>query len=146
MSQQYNGWTNYETWLIYTWLSNDSATDAAARLMVAANGQNIHSDDALKEYVEQLADELMTGPSSFVNDFVSHGIGQVDWRAITTAYKPTIPDGTRCECCEAPATKQRPNQNGAPIYYCHPHYIDTHPRNEARGLGYCDPSDIKSYY
>ena len=71
----YNGWTNYETWLVNLWLTNDQDTDQEAR-EVAAFGA-----DALSDWVEELVLESVP-PSSLASDLLSAALGWVEWYEI----------------------------------------------------------------
>ena len=62
---KYNGWTNYETWLVNLWLGDDAPWD-------------ITSASQYKEFVEEfLLDQI--GPLGFVSDIVKAFLSEVDW-------------------------------------------------------------------
>ena len=50
--QEYNGWTNYETWAVGVELANDEGLYRVTRFIV---GQSIHPGAALRQYVEGIA-------------------------------------------------------------------------------------------
>lgn len=96
----YNGWKNYETWLVGLWLGNDEAdykywqgaaaeckraaadglgnpyadsTEQAARLLLA---------DRLKDELENAKDDLLEAnklEASLWADLLGAALGQVDW-------------------------------------------------------------------
>tara|TARA_Y100000310_G_scaffold63081_1_gene58358 strand:- start:1410 stop:1700 length:291 start_codon:yes stop_codon:yes gene_type:complete len=80
MSNKYNGWTNYETWNVNLWLSNDEGTYNYI-LDLAKD----HADDApmlanaLEAFVDELEPELE--PSMF-SDILSAAMREVNWREI----------------------------------------------------------------
>ena len=79
---RYNGWTNYETWLVNLWLTNEEATQAALYEMAAE-----HKDepeyvlaDAIQAYTDELIgrDDLQ----GMLSDLVGAALSNVDWREI----------------------------------------------------------------
>jgi hypothetical protein len=95
--QTYNGWTNYETWNVALWLSNDEGTynytrERADEIKASAsehhNVPSIWTEDEaarfeladwLKEYVEESAPDL--GASMFA-DLLNAALSDVDWAEI----------------------------------------------------------------
>lgn len=51
VDQPYNGWSNYKTWAVDLWVTNDHEGYDAARAAVASGGP-----DALRAYVQALPD------------------------------------------------------------------------------------------
>ena len=81
----YNGWRNYETWLVNLWLSSDTPevyeeATHEARYIVAMG----HHPDTFREYVEAytLGEEP---PASLGTDLIGGALSVVDWRAIVDA-------------------------------------------------------------
>lgn len=78
MSEQteYNGWSNYETWLVSLWLDNDRLTYNALEAIKAEN-LSVHSK---AEELEELVRELYEfEPVGIVADFVNAAFGRVNW-------------------------------------------------------------------
>ncbi len=73
---QYNGWPSYETWLVFTWLTNDPVTyeDCVSLARAAADAHD--AADALKGYIEELAP--LVEEASLSADLVTAALGRVD--------------------------------------------------------------------
>jgi len=78
----YNGWSNYETWLVALWLNNDEASYNALEALKKKAG----SDYSKAEQLEELTRELYEfEPTGLVADLVNASFGWVDWMEIVTA-------------------------------------------------------------
>lgn len=81
MSQEYNGWTNYETWLVNLWLTNEEWSAEELR-SIANNGQRRdYRKEELKSYVEDemLALHKLNGLAS---DLIGSALSMVNWYEI----------------------------------------------------------------
>src|SRR4030095_4150752 len=96
----YNGWTNYPTWAVNLWLSNDEGLYNTTREMVAATVESEHEaeteetwtrqsprhavGEVLKDWVcDELAPDL---GATFAADLLGYALGQVDWDEIANAW------------------------------------------------------------
>lgn len=88
--ETYNGWTNYPTWAVNLWLSNDQGLYREVERMaegrregfVGTAGMTPRLDlaDALKSFVcDDLAPDL---GASFAADLLGYALDQVDWLEI----------------------------------------------------------------
>ena len=97
MSDEYQGWTNYETWCVQLWLNNEEApyrhwTEQA---------QEVWADTELDEYLtrseaarRQLAERLQGAieegdpldGASVYHDLLTSAIGDVNWSEIANAW------------------------------------------------------------
>ena len=78
----YNGWSNYETWLVALWLNNDEASYNALEALRA----EAESDYSKAEQLEELTRELYEyEPTGLVADLVNAALAEVDWVEIVTA-------------------------------------------------------------
>ena len=86
---EYNGWANYPTWNIHLWLTNEEGLYYQALEIVNQEyTYNVHRDDALKAYVEDLIYEHdLYPPSGMTADLLGWALAQVDWREITDALR-----------------------------------------------------------
>lgn len=80
----YNGWSNYETWLTYTWLSNVESTYHTCRSLAKSKESDYVAGDLLKEAVPELLNFPVTGLAA---DCVTACITRVDWKAIAEHFR-----------------------------------------------------------
>jgi hypothetical protein len=79
----YNGWTNWETWNVNLWLTNDEGSyawlmDAAKRAIATDPDDDDDQERILAAYLQ-----VMVPDSGFVGDSVSWH--RVNWREIAAA-------------------------------------------------------------
>ena len=80
----YYGWPSYETWLTYTWLSNDSVVDETCSLLAKSASTLTDAADALEDFVEEhltLLEEAGLAP-----DLLRAALRHVDWRRLAERY------------------------------------------------------------
>lgn len=81
-SESYNGWCNYETWVVNMWLNSNQILYSA--LAAIKNGDESLDDRA--EQLEQLVRELYEfEPVGIVADFVNRAFARVCWVDIVSA-------------------------------------------------------------
>lgn len=97
----YNGWPNYETWLVALHLDNEQVSyhDCQRMAIEAADeAQHYTSKDeasrhmlaiALQTYVEGLQPEYLKGVYA---DLITHALGSVDWRSLAEHYLEKLSD------------------------------------------------------
>jgi len=78
---EYNGWSNYETWLVSLWLNNDRLTYNALEAIKAENLSVHNKAEELEELVRELYE---FEPVGIVADFVNAAFGRVNWLEIVT--------------------------------------------------------------
>ncbi len=78
MSQGYNGWYNYETWLVSMWFG-DVFTDFDSRDVSA---------ESFRDYVEEMLEsDGMLPETGFAADIMNAALRSVDWREIAEHYE-----------------------------------------------------------
>ena len=85
----YQGWTNYPTWAVHLWLSNDEGLYDDARRIVNAEWSDYDAGIALKEYIEELSEVIAPNifGASFVADIYGWALALVDWHEIAEAFR-----------------------------------------------------------
>lgn len=99
METKYNGWTNYETWLVNLWIDNsgdqDYWNDSSRDLFEYSKGdstftkeENAIADlaDLMREYYDELAGQWMPDQSSMFADMINASMREVNWREIAEHY------------------------------------------------------------
>ena len=90
--QEYNGWTNYETWNVALWLDNDQGSygywrERAEEAIDDAEGDK---DEATSVLASQLSDEVEGNApdlgSSCYADMLNAALGEVNWYEIAGHY------------------------------------------------------------
>ena len=93
MADTYNGWTNYETWVVKVWIDNDEFSQErwteSAREFVRDALENDDAETARETAVSNLADALEGEHDEFApevsgvfSDLLTHALGRVEWREI----------------------------------------------------------------
>ncbi|HLZ15348.1 MAG TPA: hypothetical protein VKQ34_05180 [Candidatus Saccharimonadales bacterium] len=80
-SKGYNGWSNYETWVVALWLNNDPASYNALEAIKAEDESEYHKAESLEELVRELYE---FEPVGIVADLVNSAFAQVNWAEIVT--------------------------------------------------------------
>ena len=99
---EYNGWTNYETWNVYLWLSNEEGSYTWARELVREAHQQPREEwvpdcisdhdrgrhraaEALKDAVTELEEGRVT-TASMASDLLGAAFSEVDWAEVADAF------------------------------------------------------------
>lgn len=93
-SEKYNGWTNYETWLVNLWADNDQESYQFWREQSQAAYDNAEKDDTFtreERAALDLADELKewyTPPevTGIWADMINAALSEVNWYEIAEHY------------------------------------------------------------
>lgn len=99
-TQKYNGWTNYATWCVNLWLSNDESTyfylvQQATEIKNNPDYFKIGDQKILKNPVVRLADIIkhmiddsnpILDQADLYNDVLRHALAFVDYQEIAKSY------------------------------------------------------------
>jgi len=77
----YNGWSNYETWLVALWFDNDQASYAALEALKAEDESDYRKAEQLEELVRELYE---FEPVGIVADLVNSAFARVNWVEIVS--------------------------------------------------------------
>ena len=79
MCKEYNGWSNYETWCMYMWMSSEKN---GIQELASKIGDPFLVSQALKEGMED-AVPSMTG---VWRDLLQHSVSQINWMELAKAF------------------------------------------------------------
>jgi len=84
----YNGWKNYETWLVALWINNDQGTQEIAldmaRQYKGMEHENYELSHALKDWIEE-TNPLADNADLFA-DLLNAALSEVDWYEIAESF------------------------------------------------------------
>ena len=80
---KYNGWTNYETWCVNLWFTNEQATYEFIKEM-AADNDTYELAELLKADVMENMPDLDAG---LYSDILVAGLENVNWYEIAESFK-----------------------------------------------------------
>ncbi len=86
----YNGWSNYETWCVNLWLSNDQGIYEAVNELIDGYDEDANVV-AIADDIEAFVGELpecasVREQASFVSDLLGAALSVVDWYEIATTW------------------------------------------------------------
>lgn len=110
----YNGWTNYETWLVSLWWDEDPFLANQRRPEMVADAKRearewrskddgtllLSREQATRQYLEGTIREYVTDPdndllpdlgASMAADLLSSALSKVNWREIATNWLEDVP-------------------------------------------------------
>ncbi len=83
---KYNGWTNYETWLVNLWFS-DSYNEYFLEQFREGELLEKVNHDQLRDYVVEGFLDEETPENGLVTDLVNNAMSQVNWRELASMLK-----------------------------------------------------------
>ncbi len=89
--ERYNGWKNYETWVVKLWIDNEEGSyiywRARAKELKAEGAEDVTSTlaDELKERHEEAAEEAKLEEVGVFTDLLYSALGKVNWYDIATS-------------------------------------------------------------
>jgi len=76
VDERYNGWTNYETWLVDLWLTNEQCSYTVLQEICAESMSKYGKAEMLEAYVRDNAGSELPG---MVADLVNAAFARVNW-------------------------------------------------------------------
>jgi hypothetical protein len=98
----YNGWTNYETWLVALWLDNERGTSdywreqAAAHIEADKRNALTGLSSKIYDLSRQMKDEIEEGApevEGFWADLMNAALSEVNWYEIAQHYVNELDNG-----------------------------------------------------
>jgi hypothetical protein len=87
MADNYNGWSNYETWLVKLWMDNDEIS-YHCYLQMARESINVY--ELSKELEQNFDDCFPLEKSSVYTDLLNSALKEVDWYEIAESLMEEI--------------------------------------------------------
>jgi len=91
MSEGYNGYTNYQTWVTALWMDNEPVSNEY--LYELANREPVYTSEFTElceqaEYLEDYVKQMLLDeqPNGLGSDLLQHSIGRIDWREIIKTH------------------------------------------------------------
>jgi hypothetical protein len=105
MSGQYNGWSNYETWLAALWIDNegyaggsDEISESAREALRANDGDKDAAADEIADAIRNEIDEMwISQPAGLATDLLRSAVEAVNWHEIARNYIEQAQEGARQE-------------------------------------------------
>ena len=100
----YNGWSNYETWVVNLWLDNEESSYGMCRSLAQRCFEEAEADGVLSRKERacyQLAKKLkemieernpIASEASVYADLLNASIGEINWKEIANGYLEEIDD------------------------------------------------------
>ena len=82
--EQYNGWKNYETWLVNLWIDNDGGSEYWTERADEVRDVSDLADE-MENYYQELASEVIPSHGMF-NDLFNSALREVSWHDIAEHY------------------------------------------------------------
>lgn len=91
---EYNGWPNYETWVVNLWLENDQGTYNMVRdqaRIILRSDSDLSPEFRLAEWLKDLIEQNAPWPepAGMYSDLLSAALSSVDWRVIAESWLET---------------------------------------------------------
>ena len=82
-TKEHNGWSNYDTWCVNLWLTNDQKTDQLLTEIVLSKQENFKKADELKDFVVNTGSiAKIFEDASLASDLLGSALEDVDWLEI----------------------------------------------------------------
>ena len=89
MEKKYNGWTNYETWLVNLWMDNDYGSVDYWNEVAEEVWDEDDPDKSQRELAKRMKEQIMEGQPELTGlyaDMLNAAFSEVDWDEIASHY------------------------------------------------------------
>lgn len=91
MSTTYNGWTNYETWAVNLWMSNDQGSseyweEQAREVLEREDFDKDSAKSDLADMIQEQHDETQPAVDGVFSDLLNAAMSEVNWYEIAEHY------------------------------------------------------------
>ena len=93
-SKRYNGWSNYETWVVKLWLDNEEWSYRNFSQLARANKRNADPTHELVSQLKEYHEEMnpLGDKANVFADLLGAALSEVDWYEIAEAYLGDVED------------------------------------------------------
>jgi hypothetical protein len=91
--KEYNGWYNYETWLVNLWLTNDEGTVEWLQEGLGVNSTVYEYAEGLKDAVTSEDFMPSLGECSLQADLLGAALSEVNWYELAEHYVADYAEG-----------------------------------------------------
>ena len=90
-TENYNGWTNYETWAVSLWIDNEELSyrywrQEAARCLRRSTDKEAASSDLAERLKQEILDNAPTGEPNVYSDLLTAALSEVNWLEIAASW------------------------------------------------------------
>ena len=86
----YQGWTNYETWLVALWIGNDKGLYEMVIEWAKEMDDTVELADAIQEFIE--GDNPLVGEANLYSDMLGGSLREVNWKEVAEKYIKDVKD------------------------------------------------------
>jgi len=88
--KEYNGWYNYETWLVKLWLDNDESSYHEVKVMARHTMNAAHLANQLRALVDGMAYQGVREGGSLQSDLIGAAMAEVNFDEIANSYMEEV--------------------------------------------------------
>lgn len=86
LKTDYNGWTNYETWLTGVWIDNNEADHACVLDLTLRARSLADLADKLRDYIESSQPDIGTDAHGLFVDLMTAAVGRINFAELARHY------------------------------------------------------------
>jgi hypothetical protein len=86
--QEYNGWKNYETWIVALWINNDQGLQETVHDMARDCVDNEHANYDLSHAIKDMIEEMnpLNDTADLFTDLLNAALSEVDWYELAESF------------------------------------------------------------